>query len=99
MELDLRVHLKGGEQAGLWLEDLSSGRVIRLPESALGALAETLREAGEEELAGRVEALHQEAVAARRREEAKHRCMDVIYSQDEYRRCLELLREELKEQG
>ncbi len=99
MELDLKVHLKGGEQAGLWLEDVSSGRMIRLPESALWALAEALREAGEETLAGQVEALHREAVATRRREEAKHRCMDVIYSQDEYRRCLELLREDLEGKG
>ena len=96
MELDLRLSLGDEDQPGLWLEDRKASRRVRLPAAALRPLAEALREAGEEELAARISALHRAAVAAQRLEEARQRCMDLTYSQEEYRRCLELLREELQ---
>ena len=95
VELDLKVQLGGEDSPGLWLEDVASGQRVKLPPAALRLLAEALREAGEEELAGKVAALHRAAVAAQRLEEARQRCMDLTYSQEEYRRCLELLRGEL----
>lgn len=95
VEFHFKVRLEQ-EEPGLWLEEAATGKKVRLPPSALRALADSLREAGEAELATKIEALHRAAVAARRLEEAKQRCMDVTYSSEEYRRCLEILWEDLK---
>ncbi|HAF71201.1 MAG: hypothetical protein XD60_0626 [Acetothermia bacterium 64_32] len=94
-ELVLEVHVQGGREAGLWLEEVGAKRRISLPDAFWRAFSESLREAGEGALASQVEAALQALVAARRREEARRRCMDLVYSPEEYRRCQELIREEL----
>jgi hypothetical protein len=86
----LRIQADGD---GLWLED--DGRRIPLPTSFWHSLAQALHEAGQPELAGRLEGAIAEAKAKRVRAEAKFRCMDPVFSPEEARRCHELLEEDL----
>lgn len=82
------------DEDGLWLED--DGRRISVPDTFWRALADTLRDAGQPDLAGRLEQAIAEAEAKRVRAEAKFRCMDPVYSPEEARRCQEVLGEDLK---
>lgn len=90
LQLELRMR---ADEDGLWLED--GGERISLPSSFWSALAYALREAGQPELARRLERVIEEARAKRARAEAKFRCMDPVYSPEEARRCHELLDEDL----
>jgi len=82
------------DEDSLWLED--DGRRVPLPTSFWHTLVQALREAGQLELAGRLEGALVEAEAKRARAEAKFRCMDPAYSPQEARRCHELLDEDIK---
>ncbi|QAA76550.1 MAG: hypothetical protein BIP78_0784 [Candidatus Bipolaricaulis sibiricus] len=82
------------DEDGLWLED--DGRRVPLPGSFWHALAGALRDAGQPELAGRVERAHAESEERRVRAQAKFLCMDPAYSPEQARRCHELLEEDLK---
>lgn len=91
LSLALRVQ---ADEEGLWLED--DGRRLPLPDSFWHALADALREAGQGELAGRLERAIHDAQERRGRAEAKFRCMEGAYSPEEARRCQALLEEDLK---
>lgn len=82
------------DEDGLWLED--DDRRVPLPDTFWHALADTLRDAGQPDLAGRLEQAIAEAEARRVRAEAKFRCMDPVYSPEEARRCQEVLGEDFK---
>jgi len=97
-ELVFEVHVRGGKGASLWLRDVRAGRTLMLPDAFWRSLAESLTEAGEATLASQVEAALNTVIAGRHREEAKQRCMDLVYSPEEYRRCQELIREDLEGQ-
>lgn len=94
-ELVLEIHVRGGKEADLWLWDVRAERRLTLSDAFWRYLSESLRERGEATLASQVEAALNRVVAGRRREEAKQRCMDLVYSPEEYRRCQELIREDL----
>ncbi len=81
------------DEDGLWLED--DGRRVPLPDTFWHALAGALRNAGQADLAGRLEQVIAEAGTKRARAEAKFRCMDPVYSPEEARRCQEALGEDL----
>ncbi len=82
------------DEDGLWLED--DGRRVPLPGSFWHALAHALRDAGQPELAGRVERAYAESEERRARAQAKLLCMDPAYSPEQARRCSELLEEDLR---
>ncbi len=82
------------DEDDLWLED--DGRRVPLPGSFWHALAAALRDAGQPELAGRVERAHAESEERRARAQAKFLCMDPAYSPEQARRCHELLEEDLR---
>ncbi|GEM_PF-1517765 len=94
-ELVLEVHVRGGKEASLWLWDVRAERRLTLPDAFWRSLSKSLREKGEATLASQVEAAINRVATSRRREEAKQRCMDLVYSPEEYRRCQELIREDL----
>lgn len=82
------------DEDGLWLED--DDRRVPLPDTFWHALADTLRDAGQPDLAGRLEQAIAVAEAKRVRAEAKFRCMDPVYSPEDARRCQEVLGEDFK---
>ncbi len=95
-ELVFRVHVRSGEAAELWLDDARSGKRVTLPDAFWRSLAESLREVGQVELAERLEAALAAVITARLRDEARKRCMERVYSEEECWRCQELIREDLE---
>ncbi len=92
-KLSLALRIQADEE-GLWLED--DGRRVPLPDSFWHALVEALRDAGQPELAERLDDAVAQAKANRVRSEAKFRCMEPAYSPEDARRCQELLKEDLR---
>ncbi len=92
-KLSLALRVRADEE-GLWLED--DGRRLPLPVSFWHALADALREAGQPELAGRLERAIRDAQERHVRADEKFRCMAGAYSPEEARRCQALLEEDLK---